>query len=437
MNNLITKTSTAIKLFMLLVIALQIGPAKSAKADSDPFKPYLHSAATIKQVLSEENSGTGSSAITTKKMVLNSRNNANGVFAIMAYPQQQGVYPAMLILHGGGGNAQGLQHLVEEYASRGYVAICFDMPGICNNGTTPNSSGAWKMRPAPGTRGNLEPPRFDIASGLENTVLFDAGVSGLNVFNFISEQKNVDSKNIGITGFSWGGYATTFLSGMLGKRVKAAYAVYGCGFYEIGTFWVKIIADLPDSVRTPWLKYFDAGRRAPGMKAPYFLEATSNDTYYWPESVEKTLSVMPGIKNHVWDTNFNHKQQPAGPTMQKLYFDYYLKGIGQPFESAKITKEKIQADSSKQLTIKLDVPKGVTTASVVIYYSIPTEKWQTRVWVPITATAESGNNYTAVIPAGLVKQGVNYYAYATDDRSVSVASNMYNALYNLKEQPAN
>ncbi|HTH83646.1 MAG TPA: alpha/beta fold hydrolase [Mucilaginibacter sp.] len=403
----------------------------NARAAVDPFAPYLKSIPTVKQIISEENSGTGSSAITTRKFIFNSRNNTNALYAIMAFPQQQGVYPAMLILHGGGGNAQGLTHLVEEYAARGYVAVCFDMPGICNNGTTPNSSGAWKLR-----KGPLEVPRFDIASGLENSTLFDAGVSGLEMFNYIASQKNVDAKNIGITGFSWGGYATTFLSGILGKRVKAAYAVFGCGFYEKATFWVKIIADLPDSVRTPWLKYFDAGRRAPGIKAPYFLEATSNDTYFWPESVTATLDVIPGTKNHVWDTNFNHKQQPAGPTMQKLYFDYYLKGVGQPFGTAKITNEKLAADSSKQITIKVDEPKGVTASSVVLYYSVPTDKWQTRVWVPINATAD-GSNYTATIPADLVKKGVNYYAYVTDDRTVAVASNMYNALYNFKHQPAN
>jgi dienelactone hydrolase len=415
----------------LAIFAIVLSVQLNAKAANDPFTPYLKSVPTVKQVISEENSGTGASAITTRKFIFNSRNNANALYAIMAFPQQQGVYPAMLILHGGGGNAEGLTHLVQEYAARGYVAVCFDMPGICNNGSTPNSSGAWKLR-----KGPLEVPRFDIASGLENSTLFDAGVSGLEMFNYIASQKNVDAKNIGITGFSWGGYATTFLSGILGKRVKAAYAVFGCGFYEKATFWVKIIADLPDSVRTPWLKYFDAGRRAPGIKAPYFIEATSNDTYFWPESVMATLDVVPGTKNHVWDTNFNHKQQPAGPTMQKLYFDYYLKGVGQPFGTAKITNEKLAADSSKQITIKVAEPNGVTTSSVVLYYSVPTDKWQTRVWVPITATA-NGSNYTATIPAELVKKGVNYYAYVTDDRTVAVASDMYNALYNFKHQPAN
>ncbi|MDB5032287.1 alpha/beta fold hydrolase [Mucilaginibacter sp.] len=426
MNFTVKKFFVKAILFAFVMLTLKV----SAKSYTDPFIPFLNSIPTVKQVISEVNSGEGSAAITTRKFIFNSRNNINSVYAIMAFPQKEGAYPAILVLHGGGGNAESVANLVQEYAARGYVAICFDMPGICNNGTTPNSSGPWKLK-----KGPLEPPRFDIANGLENATLFDAGVAGIEVFNYIKTQKNVDAKNIGITGVSWGGYATTFLSGILGRQVKAAYSVFGSGYYEKATFWVKIIAGLPDSVKTPWLKYFDAGRRAPGIKAPYFLEATSNDTYYWPESVEATLHAIHGTTNHVWDPNFNHKQQPAGPTMQKLYFDYYLKGIGQPFASAKITKEKLEADSSKQITIKLDIPKGVTAASVVLYYSEPTATWQTRVWVPITATSTSANSYTATIPANLVKKGVNYYAYLTDNRTVAVSSDMYNALYEFDHQP--
>jgi hypothetical protein len=209
--------------------------------------------------------------------------------------------------------------------------------------------------------------------------------------------------------------------------------VFGCGYFDKGSFWTKLITGLPDSVRTPWLKYFDAGRRAAGIKAPYFIEATSNDTYFWPEAVENTVSAIHGTKNHVWDTNFNHKQMPAGPEMQKIYFDFYLKHIGHPFGEVTIAHEDIQPDSGKKLTIKLKFPKGVIPKSVIVYYSMPTEKWQTREWVSISATASSSNCYTALIPPDLVKKNVNYYAYATDDRLVSIASSMYSALLELKQ----
>ncbi|HEY0245289.1 MAG TPA: alpha/beta fold hydrolase [Mucilaginibacter sp.] len=414
----------SIILFLVLALILKI-----AKADTDPYAQYLNSIPVVKQVLSEVNTGDGHSAITTRKFIFTSKKNGNAVYAIMAYPQQQSVYPALLILHGGGSKAEDVSHLVEAYAQRGYVALAFDMPGICNAQNTPNSSGPWKSRPGG------EGPRFDIANDLQNSTLVDAEVAGIEAFNFVSAQKNVDVKNIGITGFSWGGYSTTMLAGILGKKVKAAYSVFGSGYYEKGSFWTKIIADLPQTVRDQWLKYFDAGRRAGHIKAPYFLEATSNDTYFWPEAVKGTLNSIHATKNHVWDPNFNHKQMPAGPTMQQIYFDYYLKGIGKPFGTAKIADEHIGADSSKNITVKVNMPNGVTVSQVVLYYSEPTANWQSRVWVPLTATATTGGNYIVNIPATLVKKNVNYYAYVTDDRTVAVASDLYNALYSLKNQP--
>jgi dienelactone hydrolase len=426
MNQSSKKCPIRLKLFILLLFTLQINLLQSAQAGTDPYASYLNSVPTVKQVISEVSSGSGSSAITIRKFIFNSRNNINSVYAIMAYPQQQGVYPALLILHGGGSKAEDVAHLVEEYAQRGYVAFAFDMPGICNASKTPNSSGLWK------SRSTGEGPRFDIADDLQKSTLVDAEVAGIEAFNFVSAQNNVDIKNIGITGFSWGGYSTTMLAGILGKKVKAAYSVFGCGYYEKGSFWTKIIADLPAQEKEQWLKYFDAGRRAAHIKAPYFLEATSNDTYFWPEAVENTLNAIHAVKNHVWDPNFNHKQMPAGTAMQQIYFDYYLKGIGQPFGTAKITHQKLQADSSRKVTIKVNMPAGITVSSVILYYSTPTEKWQTRVWVPLTATAASSYSYTVIIPASMVKLNVDYYAYATDNRKVAVASDMYTAANNVK-----
>jgi dienelactone hydrolase len=424
------KHRSQIILLIIFAAALQIAILQSAMAgNDDPYAQYLNSVPIVKQVLSEVNSGTGQDAITTRKFIFTSSKNANSVYAIMSFPQQQGVYPALLILHGGGSKAEDVFHLVEEYARRGYVTIAFDMPGICNAQNTPNSSGPWKSRP------NGEGPRFDIATGLQNSTLVDAEVAGIEAFNFVSAQKNVDVKNIGITGFSWGGYSTTMLAGILGKKVKATYSVFGCGYYEKGSFWTKIIADLPETVRQSWLKYFDAGRRASNIKAPYFLEATSNDTYFWPEAVAGTLKNIHSTKNHVWDTNFNHKQMPAGPSMQQIYFDYYLKGIGQPFGTVNIAREHVLADSSKKLTIKVNMPEATTVSSVVLYYSEPAANWQTRVWIPLTATANSGDSYEVTVPANLVKKGVNYYAYVTDNRTVAVASDMYNTLYSLNRQP--
>ncbi|ANI89967.1 hypothetical protein A9P82_12130 [Arachidicoccus ginsenosidimutans] len=315
-----------------------------------------------------------------------------------------------------------LGYLVKSYAERGYVTLAFDLPGICNSAKTPYSFGKWK------TRAVGEAPRFDIDRNLTNSTLTDAEVTGIEGFNYLCAQQNVDIKNVGITGFSWGGYSTTFLSGILGKRVKAAYAVFGCGYFDKGSFWKKIIDSLSPDIRRKWLRYFDAGRRAGNIKAPYFLEATSNDTYFWPEAVDNTLDVIPGIKNHVWDTNFNHRQMPSGHIMQQLYFDYYLKGKGQPFGTAKIAGEQQLSNGNKVLTIEVNEPANITVASVILYYSERAKNWQERKWIPLNTTLKSGNIYTVELPAKLIKEGVCCYGFVTDNRGVSVSTYMYHSI---------
>lgn len=77
---------------------------------------------------------------------------------------------------------------------------------------------------------NGETPRFNLTDGPRSSTLTDAEVAGLEAFNLLKAQPQTDTAKIGITGFSWVGYSTTFLSGLLGNKVKAAYAVFGCGF---------------------------------------------------------------------------------------------------------------------------------------------------------------------------------------------------------------
>src|SRR5690606_14736418 len=127
-------------------------------------------------------------------------------------------------------------------------------------------------------------------------------------FNLLTSRDNVDKLNVGITGYSWGGYTTTMLSGLTRDRVKAAYSVYGSGYYDKQSFWTKIISDLPQATRETWLKYYDAGRRAAFITAPFFMEAAVNDTYFGPESVLETFNAMPGAKKLYWGANLNHKR---------------------------------------------------------------------------------------------------------------------------------
>jgi dienelactone hydrolase len=407
-------------------------------AVDDPFVPFLTSIPPITQTLSQVNSGSGPAAITTKKFTFSSRNTVNTVYGVLVYPQAAGTYPGILVLHGGGSNAEGVAGVAAGFAQRGYVALAIDLPGIAGTTNTPNTLGPWKSRPLG------EAPRFDVSGGPQTSMLVDAEVAGLEAFNLLRSQTNVKAESMGITGYSWGGYSTTFLTGLLGDKVKAAYAVFGCGFYDKGSSWKALIAAMPAADRDVWLKYIDAGRRAPDIKAAYFLEGETNDTYFWPEAVGATLDAITAPnKNHTWGPNLNHNQMPAGPTMQRLHFDHYLKGLGSAFATVEVKTIAAQPDGGKKIGFEVKLPANVVVDSARLFYSEVKPDWQTRVWLSLVAIPEASNpeagsvsNYSATLPAAEAAKQINYYAYVTDTRTAATASAMYNSASTTGLTPA-
>ena len=404
---------------ILRFVILVLGLVQFSLGWEDPFKNYLTSLPTLKTVLSEENSGSGSTAIVTKKFTFSSKGGVNTVYGYIVRPQAAGTYPGLLILHGGGQNAEGYLPMAVDYASRGYVVVATDLPGICGTDNTPNSLGPWKSAPSG------EGPRLDVAAGPETSVLVDAGVAGLEGFNFLRSQTNVLPGSIGIFGLSWGGYATTLLSGLLGDKVKAAYAVYGCGFFDKGTFFTAYLNTLSDSVRQVWLTHLDAGRRAGNISAPFFIEGASNDAFFWPEAVEATLQAIPGISNHVWGPNLNHQRPSTATTMTRTYFDYYLKGVGSAFGTIKVTNITTETSGSKTVTIAAKVSGGIVLDTVQLYYSEQKVDWQSRNWISIKAGVGVSGTYTITIPANLANKNMNFFVNATDKRGVITSSAMY------------
>jgi len=287
------------------------------------------------------------------------------------------------------------------------VAMAIDLPGICDPAKAPFSSGAWKLRP------KGRDARFDIAGGIDSSTLVDAIAAALQAYNLLGSFENVDKRRMGITGFSWGGYTTTMLAGLLGSRVKAAYSVFGCGFYEKGSNWKDSLTAMPDALRNNWLTYFDAGRRAGGIQCPFFIEASSNDKFFWPAAVMATLDAVTSTRNLVWGPNLDHTRLTGGDQMQQLYFDYYLKGLGKPFGRVRVAHEEELADRSVVISAAIDLPEGVSADTTALYYADRGAKGADKRWKMIPMVAGK---------AVLRERNVDYFIYVSDLRGVKTAS---------------
>ncbi|MFC4776614.1 discoidin domain-containing protein [Paenibacillus sp. GCM10023252] len=383
----------------------------------DLFTPFLTGETpVISTVISEATANSGT--VIVKKVLYTSNpvsGRTNQIYSVIASPAAAGTYPGVLILHGGTQCAQ--ESLAIQYASKGYIAVTPELPGISDPAVCSTAStGQWKSE-AYGSRQLTAIPDAKASS------IFEGEVAALQAFYLLKAQPGVDAANIGIRGLSWGGYSTAMLSSLLGNQVKAAFAIYGSGFYDYGSYFKKQFFDVQGAINAAnWLKELDAGRRAGGITANYFSAAASNDSFFWPTAVMKTLSEISGPKNQLFSPNTDHSLSGVtdSSNLEFLYFNYLLKGQGTPFPRVATVSSVKEFDGSLQ--VQFDVTEGATVASAKLYYSLPNVAWNKRVWTAVNATQVSGTRYEGVIPASAVAQGADWYALTTDSTGASASS---------------
>jgi len=397
---------------MIGLIALSLATFANAQS-ADPLKPYLDGKPP--QILREIPSPAAAPpGVTVRRVVFRSRDDSE-IFAVIARPSTAGKYPGMLVLHGGGGSAEIDKAIA--WAGRGYVAVAPDLPGIAEPKKLAETKGKWSaMKYGEG--------RWQATPDGSASVIFDAVLSAMKSLYLLRAQPEVDTARIGVVGISWGGYMTTMVAGLAGDQLRAAFAVYGCGFYELTSQQNSTMAKMSAEERERWLHDLDAGRRAPGIKAAFFTAGATNDFFYWPHAVQATLDAIPGEKNHLFAPNANHKAPLPGGTvspakgtwlsMELPYFEYHLKGLGDPLPLV-----TVQPVTDRQLArVRITSPRPLT--KVEIYWAKANADVIKREWLALPADKTAENIYEARLPA----EAADWFAVASDDRPVTVSSDL-------------
>jgi len=333
------------------------------------------------------------------------------VYAIIARPPGDGPFPAVLWLHGGYGCADA--NTVVRYAKAGYVALSPDLPGIADPKNCPNSVGPWATRFAKlGKRGMPDPTADET---------FDAEVAALQAFDLLAAQPGVQKDRIGVAGISMGGYSTTMITGLLGKRVRAAYSKFGCGFYDRGSEWSPMLKDLSDAQREAWLHHFDAGRRAAGIQAPYFIAAAASDRFFWPPAVNSTLTAIPGARNQAFaPSNHSLNGIPEADNLDLLYLAYWLKGEGKPFPQVTVVSCENLPDGAKKISFSVQSALPIVTATAFV--TAGGESWVKSAWEPLAAQPAGDQKFQVTIPADKITKTGSWYVNVSDARPATAGS---------------
>jgi cephalosporin-C deacetylase-like acetyl esterase len=215
------------------------------------------------------------------------------VFAYLGRPQAASApgakrFPAMVLVHGGGGKA--FKAWAEHWAQRGYVALAMDLAGNGPSGRLPDGgpdqSDAVKFR--------------EFGVGEERDMWsYHAVAAVIRGHSLLRSLPEVDPGRVGLTGISWGGYLTCVVAGV-DPRFQVAVPVYGCGFLGDNSVWKdKSLASMSDDARGRWLSLFDPGQYLDRVRCPILFLNGTTDFAYPLDSYRKSYQQVPSRFRYV------------------------------------------------------------------------------------------------------------------------------------------
>ena len=333
------------------------------------------------------------------------------VFAYYAKPEGDGPFPAVLLIHGGGGKA--FSGWAELWAKRGYVALAPDLAGNGSDGRLddggPNQGDVEKFRD------------FTMDDGdYKNMWTWQVIAALLRGHSLLAAQKEVDSDRIAATGISWGGYLTCILAGV-DTKLKAAVPVYGCGFLDESSVWqAGVFAGMTPEHRQRWVSLFDPSRHLDRATCPMLFVNGTNDFAYFPDSWNKSTQLPKGPVQRSFTINLPHGHIFTFKEVD-AFMDSMLLKDAKPL--ATVTTPQ-SGDDAKTVaaTFRSEVPMVKTE----LIWTSDEGEWPKREWrsTPATmsgtvdSTGDRGKMLT-LLPSENLKA---YCFVLTDERGLRVSS---------------
>lgn len=190
------------------------------------------------------NTITGSTAINEIQYDgIVSDGDQKSVFAFLGKPadfDSSKKYPAVVLVHGGGGSAD--PRWVKKWNDAGFVAISIDMYGNRITGLDSNSNYV-KAENDTALRTNPYSAATSFKAKAEESMMYNNVINVIHAHNLLRSLDYVDNDKIGISGISWGAVTTSTVIG-IDNRFAFAVPIYGCGYlYESETEFKTMLGD--------------------------------------------------------------------------------------------------------------------------------------------------------------------------------------------------
>ncbi len=330
------------------------------------------------------------------------RGKPTRVFGYLGRPvnPSRGKSPAMLLVHGGGGQA--FREWAQMWAERGYVALAMDTAG----------QGPGRIRLPDGGPDQDDNSKFRSFADSEVMEMwtYHAVAAVVRGHSLLAGLPDVDASRVGITGISWGGYLTCIVSG-IDDRLKVSVPVYGCGYLHENSVWLPRFTQMGDEQSKRWVRWFDPSRYLAGVRCPILFVNGTTDFAYPLDSYQKSYRAVPGPVDLAVTVDLKHSHQAGwAPPEIALYVDSELRG-GKPL--ARLGKTMVSAG-----TVSASVTAGVPLKKAELSYAKPEGVWQKRVWKKTEARIEGGRIVATLPDAGPLV----CFLTVTDERGATTSS---------------
>jgi len=323
------------------------------------------------------------------------------VFAYLGRPDSgHGPYPAVLLVHGGGGKAFG--DWAGYWAKRGYVALAMDTAGCGPKGPLPD-----------GGPDQSDETKFRDFTDVDvhDMWTYQAVADVIRGGSLLAALPEVDRSRIGLVGLSWGGYLTCIVAG-LDDRLKVAVPVYGCGFLGEDSYWkTRGLAMMKPEARTRWLRDFDPSQYLGRVQCPILFMDGNKDFAYPLDSLRASYRLVPARLRHLCliPDLPHHRYIRTFPEVDQ-FVDSVLRH-GTPLPQVRLT-----AVHGNLATAKVVSPLPIKQAALL--YTTNTGAWQQRRWQEAPAQINR-DTISAHLPS---QHPLTWYLLITDQRGLRAST---------------
>ena len=324
------------------------------------------------------------------------------VFAFLGVPKEAGKdnpCPAVVLAHGGGGTADA--YWVKYWVDRGYAAISMDLEGHY-----PIDKGSHFL---PETKKN------DYSGPIRNGAFADGGTSDLSkqwtyhavtdimlARSILGGMPEVRNDAVGIMGFSWGGYLTSFVIGV-DNRFAFAVPVY------VSDYLAEMYSYFGDAVKGAGAKW-DPTLNISNITAKVLWFNSDKDDHFTENGTSLSYENTPG-SILLLDPNLAHGGGNCWSRPEQFIFaDSVTRGTKGLIEIA-------EQPSGLNPVVKYVIPEGISVHSAVVYYrdkEMGKHNVNKTQWKSMDCTVDAANNSVSV---SLPDDTVAYYINIYDERT--------------------